>query len=168
MQDVVFHGPKADVHKLCRLTEPLILIDCTFLFANLFFFLSTYVHQFVGATLTCYPLGIEYTLEEDVAPLQRSAQTPPSPSASLSSSSSPAVSVSSSTSVSPAVAHTEPIVDDPPISPCANKEEYRAHLHESMQKKRAALREERKKQMMEELQSKCASIPSLRFVVSRC
>src|SRR5690348_15309265 len=48
----------------------------------------------------------------------------------------------------------EPEIEDPPVSPYENKEEYRAHLQESMEKKRAALREEKKKQMMAELQSK--------------
>lgn len=130
--------------------------------------------------MTVLPTGGEFMLAKGES---SEAITPSSPSCSSSASSA----TTSPTPASPASVSTTPTatspeqandtnmsnssdqvkVDEPPVSPHATKEEYRAHLEESISKKRAALREQRKKQMLDELQSKCVSFPltSLSLVI---
>lgn len=128
----------------------------------------------------CVPLlsyvvsAIEVNIAEEApdATTLQSPQTPPSPlpspGASASTSASASAASPDTSRLSPRADGVEPAAAatpvspsasaELPVSPCGNREEYRAHLQESVEKKRARTRDERRKAMMEELQTKCVSI----------
>lgn len=115
--------------------------------------------------------AIEVNVAEEApdATTLQSPHTPPSPLPSPAASSSSSASAASPDASRlsphadadvPAAAAATPVSPsasaEVPISPCGNREEYRAHLQESVEKKRARTRDERRKAMMEELHAKCA------------